>query len=506
MTIRLLARHDKYTANTIVTLDAATEAGLIAAKQATADLTGGVPYVAPPAAPNQLYPLQVAVDASGNSVGVVGFNGQSVSLGGGGPGSVSVAGIGDSLTFGNTNSTSPAAAANFRSIGFLVWMMQLSEGAVYFDGSLNYGIGGQTSAQVYARSAANAADMKARGARFCTVLVGTNDLNDPAVTEKQVVDNTAGICANLMAQGVTPIVIPILPRAYDGGPLGTAITPERQRTLQRWANGQRNYAKRTPGVMLFDPTTMLTDHSDALGYPVGRLTASSLAFTSDGLHITARSAFLLGRGLFNLVKPFLPAYCPPIPSRADVYDPVYNPAGNRAPAPFMVGTGGAILTGAAGVTADNTFLTRQGAGTGTITGSKGTSTVEGATIPTQICTITGATGAAEAFRFYESLSGLTIGQKVNAAMAINVSGVTAGSLASVTVFGVTGTVFSYGNRSETGQYQPDDSWSGVIPIPEFIATATTALLILEIKIDGTVANSGATVTVRRVGFNAVDPA
>jgi len=176
-------------------------------------------------------------------------------------------------------------------------MMQVSEGAVFFDGGLNYGIGGQTSKNVLDRSAANSADMKARGARFCTVLVGTNDLNDPAVTEKQVVDNTAGICTNLIAQGVTPIVIPILPRAYDGGPLGTAITPERQRTLQRWANGQRNYAKRTPGVMLFDPTTMLTDHSDALGYPGGRLTASALAFTSDGLHITARSAFPLGRGV-----------------------------------------------------------------------------------------------------------------------------------------------------------------------------------------------------------------
>src|SRR5450830_523378 len=126
MTIRLLARHDKYTANTIVTLDAATEAGRVAAKQATADLTGGVPYVAPPAAPNQLYPLQVAVDASGNSVGVVGFNNQSVSLGGGGPGSVAIAGTGDSLTFGKHQQHEPGCCRKLPQH----WLLGLDDAGV----------------------------------------------------------------------------------------------------------------------------------------------------------------------------------------------------------------------------------------------------------------------------------------------------------------------------------------------------------------------------------------
>jgi len=47
MTVRLLAPFDKYPANTIVTLDAGTEAGLVAAKQATATLTGGDAWVEP---------------------------------------------------------------------------------------------------------------------------------------------------------------------------------------------------------------------------------------------------------------------------------------------------------------------------------------------------------------------------------------------------------------------------------------------------------------------------
>jgi hypothetical protein len=47
MTVRLLCAYDKYPANAIVTLDANTEAGLVASKVADTNLTGGVTYVAP---------------------------------------------------------------------------------------------------------------------------------------------------------------------------------------------------------------------------------------------------------------------------------------------------------------------------------------------------------------------------------------------------------------------------------------------------------------------------
>lgn len=45
MTIRLLCEYGRYPANAIVTLDAGTEAGLIASKRALADTTGGTPFV-----------------------------------------------------------------------------------------------------------------------------------------------------------------------------------------------------------------------------------------------------------------------------------------------------------------------------------------------------------------------------------------------------------------------------------------------------------------------------
>ncbi|SFM63750.1 hypothetical protein [Rugamonas rubra] len=57
MTIRLLCAYDKYPANAIVALDAGTEAGLIAAKQATATLTGGDTYFVPVQPVQQAQPL-----------------------------------------------------------------------------------------------------------------------------------------------------------------------------------------------------------------------------------------------------------------------------------------------------------------------------------------------------------------------------------------------------------------------------------------------------------------
>ncbi|MYM25776.1 hypothetical protein GTP46_24415 [Duganella sp. FT135W] len=44
MTVRLLCAHGRYPQNAIVTLSSATEAGLVAAQMASADLTGGVPF------------------------------------------------------------------------------------------------------------------------------------------------------------------------------------------------------------------------------------------------------------------------------------------------------------------------------------------------------------------------------------------------------------------------------------------------------------------------------
>lgn len=74
MTIRLLTAYDKYPINAIVTLDAGTEAGLVAAKMASTTTTGGVPYVAP-ILPAQRYPALVEIDPTGTVIGIAQPNG-----------------------------------------------------------------------------------------------------------------------------------------------------------------------------------------------------------------------------------------------------------------------------------------------------------------------------------------------------------------------------------------------------------------------------------------------
>lgn len=71
MTIKLLAAYGTYPTNAIITLDAGTEAGLVAANLASATLTGGVTYVAP-LPPPQTRPVMATTNPGGvirNSTG-----------------------------------------------------------------------------------------------------------------------------------------------------------------------------------------------------------------------------------------------------------------------------------------------------------------------------------------------------------------------------------------------------------------------------------------------------
>lgn len=80
MTIRLLCAYSTYPVNAIVTLDAATEAGLVAANIASTNLSGGVAYVAP-AVPNQLSNAQVVKDGVGNVLGFADGSGKKLNVG-----------------------------------------------------------------------------------------------------------------------------------------------------------------------------------------------------------------------------------------------------------------------------------------------------------------------------------------------------------------------------------------------------------------------------------------
>lgn len=74
MTIKLLTPWNGYPANSIISIDAGTETGLINDKMASSNLTGGVAYVAP-LVPIQYKDARLAVDAGGGVAGLLGPNG-----------------------------------------------------------------------------------------------------------------------------------------------------------------------------------------------------------------------------------------------------------------------------------------------------------------------------------------------------------------------------------------------------------------------------------------------
>ena len=67
MTVRLLVQYGDYPINSIVSLDAPTEAGLISAKMAEANLTGGVTYIKPLLL-NQKYNAQIQLNPNTGDV------------------------------------------------------------------------------------------------------------------------------------------------------------------------------------------------------------------------------------------------------------------------------------------------------------------------------------------------------------------------------------------------------------------------------------------------------
>lgn len=81
MTVRLLCAYSIYPVNAIVTLDAGTEAGLVAAKRASTNTAGGTVYV-PPVQPNQIRAANLVFDPAGNVLGLAGPNNSIIAIGG----------------------------------------------------------------------------------------------------------------------------------------------------------------------------------------------------------------------------------------------------------------------------------------------------------------------------------------------------------------------------------------------------------------------------------------
>jgi lysophospholipase L1-like esterase len=294
MTIRLLTPYDKYPVNSIVTLDAGTEAGLIAAKMAQADTTGGTPYVAP-TAPNQLVPAQLSVDPFGNVLGLQGPTGKVQSISGNQANTLAV--IGDSITANWYFQSALAPSVTPR--GYLSWALALSKqrmqvvGSFATGGSRVVGPGGTLptiSTQIDSAVATGAKNLLL-GPAGVNDFTGGNSLADVKAALTIIVQKA-------IAAGMRIWWCTLIPVGSPGGSYSVA-TQANIVALNDWIRSQAAaYAK--AGVVLIDLYSVFVDPTSATG------SCKSNYLGTDQLHPNNIGAYYGGKELARIWSANLP--------------------------------------------------------------------------------------------------------------------------------------------------------------------------------------------------------
>lgn len=181
-----------------------------------------------------------------------------------------IAGLGDSITDNNT------AATVYYSIGHIAQAQAYSGWNFDFTDALNFGVSGNTSAQILAR----VGDVVAAAADRCILLAGTNDLpvETPAAT---VIANIADTVAALRAANIIVDLIPILPRSLN-------MTSTRYQLRKDINVGILAMAASGVNIVRADLAILDTGSSDE---------APLSGTTSDGLHPSTYGAMLVGKAI-----------------------------------------------------------------------------------------------------------------------------------------------------------------------------------------------------------------
>jgi lysophospholipase L1-like esterase len=235
------------------------------------------------------------------------------------------------------------------SWGPSTWAMALSGAKLFQPISGNVGVGGDTTALMYARRAATAAKLP----KVVGVICGTNDCNS-GVAAVTIGQNLANYAAYMLANGARYVVIStILPRFAPNALSGA------NETIRLAANALIR-AMASSRIKIVDCETL------------GLLTGDF----GDGLHPTTAGAFKIGQ-LFATTLSAITVTDDAIASWTNAYSPNVD----------MTGTSGSLNGGATGVVANNYTLDNTQSGGATLVGSKGTLAANGNTA--QVMTVSG---------------------------------------------------------------------------------------------------------------------
>lgn len=224
-----------------------------------------------------------------------------------------IACIGDSISA--HNSSTPTFGASFNSNGFIGWAQFLLRNRIQFDGSLNFGVAGDTTTQMMVRLPL----VVAAAPSFCTVLGGTNDY--PLLPVSTTIANLQTMITTLAKAGIRPIWFPILPRGVTG--TNKAFYNQVNWVMRNWCR-KYGYIVCDCGAALINPVT-------------GDLPTSE---SSDNLHPNTYGAYLMGQVLAATLDKLLPVDDLLVYDPLDTFDAVNNPFGCLIPNPLCTGTTG----------------------------------------------------------------------------------------------------------------------------------------------------------------------
>lgn len=418
-----------------------------------------------------------------------------------------IACLGDSFSANNTDENlTPGAGTpliQYPSNGYLTWANVLLGQRLWFEPSLNFGVGGETAEECLAR----VDTVIAASPDICVVLAGTND-RTRAQTYAQTVTALQSIYDALIDAGILVVAITVAPRST-----WSSLTPEQieeQRKINfavnRWI---RRYAAVTSGMVLADPFAKVVDQSSATADP------HAYMMMSDGLHYGAYGAYVAGAAVAEALSDIIPPRSILPGHKTDVYDATHNPEGNLISNGAMSGSGGSILFPVTGVCADDwTLGVNSGTTGGTIVGSKEART-DGIGGEWQVITLTSYTGpVGQQVVFWATVAGSSgayaQGDVFEAEAEIQVSGAVKVNSVALRAREYDGANFQAEGlsmyRVGTDDYAPT-SWSGIYRTPQVaVKNAVTASSNLRLYVTAFIDGSGTvegTIKIGRVDLRKV---
>lgn len=239
--------------------------------------------------------------------------------------------IGDSITAACSSDTSGT-----ESNGYLCHALAQCGQLYVYKHSYNFGIGGQTSADVLLRTKA-----------FCEsypdtfiLAIGTNDRGSANMTAEQTIKNITKIIKRLRdAQKIVLVCTP--------NPRGDSTYPSNRLSGQQLANHMQ---VRRWILQLKEANVYPVDTWKYLVNPTSATADAKLTYTSDGLHNLQLGAFYQGKAIgevLSVIKPLVGVL--PV-SNADLYDATTNVSGSITTNPMMFTTpsGGTTAVAASG--------------------------------------------------------------------------------------------------------------------------------------------------------------